>query len=302
MSSLAEDTQWVDAVDQAELVRSGKVTPVELLDAAIERAEQLNPAINALTFTWFDKAREIARSLPANSAMPLRGVPFILKDLHAAMKGFPLSNGNKAMKAAALNSEYTAEIVQRFMNAGLVIFGRGNSPEFGSVPTTEPEAWGPTRNPWDTNRMAGGSSGGSAAAVAAGIVPAAHATDGGGSVRIPAACCGLVGLKVSQGRITAAPFRDETNLGVEHVVSRTVRDTALLLDIVEGALWRDADIRIGTPDWLQGNTLSIIGVAIPSEFMLMVPYIATIIAVTGLVGRVRAPAADGIPYRRGGAH
>jgi amidase len=234
MSSLAQDTQWVDAIDQAELVRSGKVTPVELLDAAIERAEQLNPAINALTFTWFDKAREIARNLPTNSAMPLRGVPFILKDLHAAMKGLPLSNGNKAMKAAALNSNYTADIVQRFINAGLVIFGRGNSPEFGSVPTTEPEAWGPTRNPWDTNRMAGGSSGGSAAAVAAGIVPAAHATDGGGSVRIPAACCGLVGLKVSQGRITAAPFRDETNLGVEHVVSRTVRDTALLLDIVEG--------------------------------------------------------------------
>lgn len=234
MSSLAHDTQWVDAIDQAELVRSGKVTPVELLDAAIERAEQLNPAINSLTFTWFDRAREIARNLPTNSAMPLRGVPFILKDLHAAMKGFPLSNGNKAMKAAALNSNYTAEIVQRFINAGLVIFGRGNSPEFGSVPTTEPEAWGPTRNPWDTNRMAGGSSGGSAAAVASGIVPAAHATDGGGSVRIPAACCGLVGLKVSQGRITGAPLRDETNLGVEHVVSRTVRDTALLLDIVEG--------------------------------------------------------------------
>jgi amidase len=234
MSSLAQDTQWVDAIDQAELVRSGKVSPVELLDAAIERAEQLNPAINALTFTWFDTAREIARNLPTNSAMPLRGVPFILKDLHAAMKGHPLSNGNKAMKAAALNSTYTAEIVQRFINAGLVIFGRGNSPEFGSVPTTEPEAWGPTRNPWDTNRMAGGSSGGSAAAVASGIVPAAHATDGGGSVRIPAACCGLVGLKVSQGRITAAPLRDETNLGVEHVVSRTVRDTALLLDIAEG--------------------------------------------------------------------
>jgi len=234
MTSIAKDTQWVDAVDQAELVRSGKVTPVELLDAAIERAEKLNPAINALTYTWFDTAREIAKNLPTNTAMPLRGVPFILKDLHAAMKGLPLSNGNKAMKSASLNSDYTAEIVQRFINAGLVIFGRGNSPEFGSVPTTEPEAWGPTRNPWDTKRMAGGSSGGSAAAVAAGIVPAAHATDGGGSVRIPAACCGLVGLKVSQGRITGAPFRDETNLGVELAVSRTVRDTAMLLDITQG--------------------------------------------------------------------
>ncbi len=234
MSSLAKDTQWVDAIDQAELVRSGKVSPIELLDAAIERAEQLNPAINALTYTWFDQAREMAKSLPNNSSMPLRGVPFILKDLHAAMKGFPLSNGNKAMKAASLNSEYTTEIVNRFINAGLLIFGRGNSPEFGSVPTTEPEAWGPTRTPWDTSRMAGGSSGGSAAAVAAGIVPVAHATDGGGSVRVPAACCGLVGLKVSQGRITGAPMRDETNLGVELAVSRTVRDTAIMLDIAQG--------------------------------------------------------------------
>lgn len=234
MTSLAHETQWIDAIGQAELVSSGKVTPLELLDAAIERAEQLNPAINALTYTWFEQARDMARNLGANASMPLRGVPFILKDLHAAMKGFPLSNGNIAMKAASLNSDYTAEIVQRFINAGLLIFGRGNSPEFGSVPTTEPQAWGPTRNPWDLNRMAGGSSGGSAAAVAVGIVPAAHATDGGGSVRIPAACCGLVGLKVSQGRITAAPLRDETNLGVEHVVSRTVRDTALLLDVAHG--------------------------------------------------------------------
>ena len=234
MTSIAKDTQWVDAVDQAELVRSGKVTPVELLDAAIERAEKLNPAINALTYTWFDTAREIAKNLPTNTAMPLRGVPFILKDLHAAMKGLPLSNGNKAMKSASLNSDYTAEIVQRFINAGLVIFGRGNSPEFGSVPTTEPEAWGATRTPWDTSRISGGSSGGSSAAVAAGIVPAAHATDGGGSIRIPAACCGLVGLKVSQGRITAAPMKDETNLGVEHVVTRTVRDCAALLDATHG--------------------------------------------------------------------
>lgn len=187
MTSLANDTQWIDAIGQAELVSSGQVTPLELLDAAIERAEQLNPAINALTFTWFEQARDMARNLHTSASMPLRGVPFILKDLHAAMNGFPLSNGNKALKAAAANSNYTAEIVQRFINAGLLIFGRGNSPEFGSLPTTEPEAWGPTRNPWDLTRMAGGSSGGSAAAVAAGIVPAAHATDGGGSVRIPAA-------------------------------------------------------------------------------------------------------------------
>ena len=234
MTSLAHDTQWIDAIGQAELVSSGKVTPLELLDAAIERAEQLNPAINALTFTWFEQARDMARNLHANASMPLRGVPFILKDLHAAMNGFPLSNGNKAMKAAAANSNYTAEIVQRFINAGLIIFGRGNSPEFGSLPTTEPEAWGPTRNPWDLARTPGGSSGGSASAVAAGIVPIAHASDGGGSIRIPAACCGLVGLKVSQGRISMGPYRDESNLGVEHCVSRTVRDSARLLDATHG--------------------------------------------------------------------
>jgi amidase len=161
-------------------------------------------------------------------------VPFILKDLNATLKGQPISNGNIALKNANHISTYTTEHVKRFIRAGLVIFGRGNSPEFGSVPTTEPEAWGPTRSPWDTSRISGGSSGGSSAAVAAGIVPAAHATDGGGSIRIPAACCGLVGLKVSQGRITAAPMRDETNLGVEHVVTRTVRDCAALLDATHG--------------------------------------------------------------------
>ena len=234
MGSIADDTQWLDATDQAALVRGGKVSPVELVDAAAERAERLNPAINALTYTWFDDARAAAKQLPADNTIPFRGVPFVLKDLHSAMEGKPLSNGNIALKNAHHISNYTTEHVKRFIKAGLIIVGRGNSPEFGSVPTTEPEAWGPTRTPWDTSRISGGSSGGSAAAVAAGIVPAAHASDGGGSIRIPAACCGLVGLKVSQGRITSAPFRDETNLGVEHVVTRSVRDCAALLDATQG--------------------------------------------------------------------
>lgn len=233
MGSLADETRWLDATDQAALVRNGDVTPLELLDSAIERAERINPLINALTWTWFDRAREMARNLPEGD-QPMRGVPFILKDLHAALAGTPLSNGNIALKEAKCTSADTTTLVQRYLDAGLVIFGRGNSPEFGSVPTTEPEAWGPTKNPWDPTRTAGGSSGGSAAAVAAGIVPAAHASDGGGSIRIPAACCGLVGLKVSQGRITAGPSRDETNLGVEHVVTRTVRDCAALLDATHG--------------------------------------------------------------------
>jgi amidase len=233
MGSLADETRWLDATDQAELVSSNQITPLELLEAALDRAERINPSINALTWTWFDRARDEARAL-ADSGQPLRGVPFILKDLHAALIGTRMSNGNPAMKQAEYICDHTTTLVQRYLDAGLLIFGRGNSPEFGATPTTEPEAWGPTRNPWDLSRTAGGSSGGSAAAVAAGIVPAAHASDGGGSIRVPAACCGLVGLKVSQGRITAAPNRDETNLGVEHVVTRTVRDCAALLDATHG--------------------------------------------------------------------
>lgn len=233
MGSLADDTQWIDAVEQAALVRNGDVTPLELLDASIERAERLNPALNALTWTWYEDARKAAASIP-DSNQPLRGVPFLLKDLHAAMRGTKISNGNKALKNAGFTSDHDTTLVQRYRQAGLLIYGRTNSPEFGATPTTEPEAWGPTHNPWDLTRTAGGSSGGSAAAVAAGIVPAAHASDGGGSIRVPAACCGLVGLKVSQGRISAAPNRDETNLGVEHAVTRTVRDCAALLDISHG--------------------------------------------------------------------
>src|SRR5271154_5607580 len=183
----------MDAVDQAALVHDGEVTPLELLDAAIERIERIDPVLNAVVIRWFDHARDTARAeLPDG---PFRGVPFLIKELFA---------------------------------------GRTNSPELGSVPTTEPLAWGATHNPWDVSRSPGGSSGGSAAAVASGMVPFAHASDGGGSIRIPASCCGLVGLKPSQGRISLGPVRDETALSVELCVSRTVRDTATLLDAVRG--------------------------------------------------------------------
>jgi amidase len=233
MSSLADDTRWLDATAQAELVASGKVTPLEMVNAAIERVERYDGALNALTYRWFEAARELASSntLPDG---PFRGVPYLLKDLYAAEAGKPLSNGSKAYKAADYVSSEDTTLVSRYKAAGLISIGRSNSPEFGSVPVTEPEAWGPTRNPWDLSRTPGGSSGGSAAAVAAGIVPIAHASDGGGSIRIPAACCGLVGLKVSQGRISMGPSRDESNLGVEHCVSRSVRDSARLLDATHG--------------------------------------------------------------------
>ena len=165
---------------------------------------------------------------------PFRGVPFLLKDLYTSFAGQTLSNGNIALKEAGKIDTSDTTLVSRFKAAGLVIAGRTNSPEMGSLPTTQPLAWGPTRNPWAFDRTSGGSSGGAAAAVAVGMVPFANASDGGGSIRIPASCCGLVGLKPSQGRITVGPQRAEAGLGVELGLSRTVRDTASLLDAVRG--------------------------------------------------------------------
>jgi amidase len=222
----------MDAVDQAALVHHGEVTALELLDAAIERIERIDPVLNAVVIRWFDQARDTARA-----ALPdgrFRGVPFLIKDLFAGYAGQPITNGNLALKNASVVSDADTTLVSRFRRAGLVTAGRTNSPELGSVPTTEPIAWGATHNPWDLSRSPGGSSGGSAAAVASGMVPFAHASDGGGSIRIPASCCGLVGLKPSQGRISLGPLRDETALSVELCVSRTVRDTATLLDTVRG--------------------------------------------------------------------
>ncbi|HEY7626868.1 MAG TPA: amidase [Ilumatobacteraceae bacterium] len=231
MGSLADDTRWMDAVDQAALVRRGDVSARELLDATIERIEAFDPGLNAVIIRWFDEAGEAAGALPDG---PFTGVPFLLKDLWAHYAGQPLTNGCRALRAAMPVSATDTTLVSRFREAGLNIAGRTNSPEMGSLPTTEPLAWGATRNPWNRDHSPGGSSGGAAAAVASGMVPFAHASDGGGSIRIPASCCGLVGLKPSQGRITLGPYRDESNLGVELCVSRTVRDTAALLDAVHG--------------------------------------------------------------------
>ncbi len=232
MTSIANDTRWLDATDQAALVATGQVSAPELLEAAIERIERIDPQLNAVIIRWFDEARVTAASeLPVG---PFRGVPTLLKDLWAHYAGQPLTNGCQALKDAMPISERDTTLVSRFRAAGFVIAGRTNSPEFGSLPTTEPTAWGVTRNPWNTDHSSGGSSGGSGAAVASGMVPIAHASDGGGSIRIPASACGLVGLKPTQGRITLGPYRDESNLGVELCVSRSVRDTAALLDAVRG--------------------------------------------------------------------
>jgi amidase len=232
MGSLADETRWMDATAQAELVASGEVTALELAEAAIERIEALDGPINAVVLRWFEHARETASGdLPDG---PFRGVPFLLKDLWASYAGQVLTNGSAALKAVMPISSGDTTLVSRFRRSGLVTLGRTNSPELGSLPVTEPVAYGPTRNPWCLDRTPGGSSGGAAAAVAAGMVPIAHASDGGGSIRIPASCCGLVGLKTSQGRITVGPTRTESGLGVELCVSRTVRDTARLLDAVHG--------------------------------------------------------------------
>ncbi len=209
------------------------MSPSELLEAAIERIERIDPALNAVVIRWFDHARETAASADLPNG-PFRGVPFLIKDLFATYAGQRISNGNVAFKKAHVVSDVDTTLVGRHRAAGLVIAGRTNSPELGSVPTTEPVAWGATHNPWDTTRTPGGSSGGAAAAVASGMVPFAHASDGGGSIRIPASCCGLVGLKPSQGRITLGPIREESGLSVEHCVSRTGRDTAALLDATHG--------------------------------------------------------------------
>ena len=230
MTSIADDTRWLDATEQAALVADGEVSARELADAAIERIEAFDEGLGAVVVPWFDHGREVASApLPEG---PFRGVPFLLKDLWAHYEGQVLTNGNQALKAAQPVSDHDIDLVGHFRDAGLVTLGRSSSPEFGTLPVTETAAYGPTRNPWNPDHTCGGSSGGAGAAVAAGMVPIAHASDGGGSIRIPASCCGLVGLKPSQGRVSLAPGRAETGLGVDFCVSRSVRDTATLLDAV----------------------------------------------------------------------
>lgn len=232
VSSIADDTQWLDATAQAELVATGQLSAVELVEAAIERIERIDPALNAVVIRWFDHARDRAANFAPGG--PFGGVPTLLKDLSAHATGLPLTQGNAALHELMPRSTFNTTIVRRLRDAGLIDLGRTNSPELGSLPVTEPIAYGPTRNPWNTDRTPGGSSGGAAAAVASGMVSLAHASDGGGSIRIPASCCGLVGLKPTQGRITLGPERDESALSVVFCVSRSVRDSAHLLDAVHG--------------------------------------------------------------------
>ncbi|MFZ0930378.1 MAG: amidase [Syntrophobacteraceae bacterium] len=234
------DFAFLDATAQAELVRRKEVRSVELVEAAIERIERLNPTLNAVVTPMYDQALAAATGkLPDG---PFAGVPFLLKDLLAFYKGVRLTFGSAALRDFV--PDFDSELVLRLKRSGLIILGKTNLCEFGLLPTTESRLFGPCHNPWDLGRTPGGSSGGSAVAVATGMVPMAHANDGGGSIRIPASCCGLFGLKPTRGRNPLGPrFGDVANgLVVEHAVTRSVRDSAALLDATSGP-------DIGDPYW-----------------------------------------------------
>ncbi|MDI6857535.1 MAG: amidase [Dehalococcoidia bacterium] len=234
------DLTSLDATAQADLVRRKEVKPIELVDATIERIERVNPQLNAVILPLYDRARQAAEGpLPQG---PFTGVPYLLKDIIASYAGVPLTSGSAFTKDFV--PDHDSELVCRLKKAGLIIVGKTNTPELGILPTTEPRLFGPTRNPWDTTRTTGGSSGGSAAAVASGVLPMAHANDGGGSIRIPASCCGVFGLKPTRARNPLGPDLGDIQSGlvVEHAVTRSVRDSAALLDATCGP-------DVGDPYW-----------------------------------------------------
>ncbi|MGC1185347.1 MAG: amidase [Candidatus Dormiibacterota bacterium] len=232
---LDEDLLQLDAAGQAELVHSGQASPVELVDSAIDRIDRLNPGINAVIAERFEQARTEAESVDRQSAFA--GVPMLLKDLGCLEAGQAEHQGSLTLKLYGQKADHDCSIVRRLKSAGFIVLGRTNVPEFGVVSDTRNEAYGATVNPWNNRHTSGGSSGGSAAAVAAGMVSVAHGNDGGGSIRIPASHCGLVGLKPTRGRVSHAPDAGDPMFGhvSSGVLTRSVRDTASLLDILAGA-------------------------------------------------------------------
>jgi len=230
----------LDATALAALVRQRQVKAIELVDAAIERIERLNPILNAVVTPMYEQARAAAMGGLANG--PFVGVPFLLKDLGAPFDGVRMTMASAFMRNFI--PDHDSELVARLKRAGLIIVGKTNAPELGILPTTEPRLFGPSHNPWDINRTPGGSSGGSAAAVAARLVPMAHGNDGGGSIRIPASCCGLFGLKPTRARNPLGPdFGDIfSGLVIDHALTRSVRDSAALLDATAGP-------DVGDPYW-----------------------------------------------------
>ncbi len=241
-----EELARLDAVATAAAIASGEVSAEEVIEATLERIEAIDPTLNAVIHRDDESARQQVQHLRPDA--PFAGVPMLVKDLFSSSAGDPMHLGITALRDAGYRHPTDSNIVTRYREAGFVLCGRTNTPELGLVATTEPTAHGPTRNPWDPSRGAGGSSGGAAAAVASGMVPAANASDGGGSIRIPAAACGLVGLKPSRGRVSMGPLADEAGLSTQHVVSRSVRETAAILDVTAigfpgDALWAPAPSR-----------------------------------------------------------
>lgn len=245
MGNFKEYSEY-DAVGLAFLLDSKQITPHELLEEVIEITESLNPTLNIVVTKLYDYAKKSIDSGLPNGA--LKGVPFLLKEFES-LSGAPLTHSSEFFKSNV--ADFDSELVSRYKNAGLVLFGKTNTPEFSLSLDTTSRLYGPTHNPWDLSRTAGGSSGGSAAAVAAGIVPVAQGSDGGGSIRVPASCCGLFGLKTTRGRIPWGPKYGESWSGMHnmHVVSRTVRDSAILLDLTAGP-------DVGAPYWATPPTES----------------------------------------------
>ncbi len=234
--AVTDDFLFLDATAQAECLRRGDLSPIELVDASIDRIERTHDQLNAVIAPAFERAR--AAAAQADLEAPFGGVPFLMKDLGGQEAGASYHAGMQFLRDAGWVESTDSYLAERFRGAGLISLGRTNTPELGLMPTTEPAAYGPTRNPWNAAYSSGGSSGGAAAAVAAGLVPMAHASDGGGSIRIPASMCGLVGLKPTRGRNSFGPSLGErwNGYSCEFVVCRSVRDAAALLDATAGPM------------------------------------------------------------------
>ena len=229
----AMDVFDLDATATAELVRTGQVSPRELVDGAIARTERHNPELGAVIIPLYDSARRTAGDPPDG---PFRGVPILIKDIGVTIRGVMQTAGLRPLREAGRTAPVSSYLVTALERAGFIVLGTTNTSELGILPSAEPPAWPPTRNPHDLALTSGGSSGGAACAVAAGLVPIAHGSDGGGSIRIPSSCCGLFGLKPSRGRISFAPNHGDINGGLvnEHVLTRSVRDSAAVLDLLAG--------------------------------------------------------------------
>ncbi|WP_246806147.1 amidase [Ensifer sp. ENS10] len=303
-----DDFVNLDLTAQADLVKSGKATAWELVEAAIRRAKKVNPTINAIIAPLYDEGRAEAAQAATDSLFA--GAPFLVKDLYCHMSGVPTTGASRLTRSFVPARD--SELMRRYRAAGLSTFGKTNLCEFGTLGTTEPKLFGPTRNPWNVGRSSGGSSGGAGAAVAAGIVPAAHGGDGAGSIRIPASCCGVFGLKPSRGRITLGPDLGDSTGGIvnEHVLSRSVRDSAALLDATQGSMPGDpyaapppsggyADAIRMKPRRLRigFTTASLLGTAVDPDCVAATTDVARLCESLGHEVVECAPSIDGETYR-----